>query len=141
MKNIYKYILAILFVALVGGIIWWQYNKKAIVKNEIEKAVVEGTDSTYYIHYDSSRIDAIAGNATFFNIVLQSDSLQKELFTDDTSNFPKTIFNVHIERLSISGANIPSFLQKNKIEANSIELVRPVITIINPDFAIELPIS
>ena len=131
MKNIYKYILAVVFIALVGGIIWWQYNKKAIVKNQIEKAVVKGTDSTYYIHYDSSKIDALAGNATFFNIVLQSDSLQKELYSDDTSGFPKTIFNVHIERLSISGANIPSFLQKNKIEANSIELVRPVITIIN----------
>jgi len=130
-KNIYKYLLAIVFVALAGGIIWWQYNKKSIVKNQIEKAVVKGTDSTYYIHYDSSRIDAIAGNATFFNIVLQSDSLQKELYMNDTSGFPKTIFNVHIERLVISGANIPSFLQKNKIEANSIEIVRPVITIIN----------
>ena len=131
MRNIYKYIVAIVLVAFAVGIIWWQYNKKGIVKNQIEKAVVKGTDSTYYIHYDSSKIDALAGNATFFNIVLQSDSLQKELYTDDTSGFSKTIFNVHIDRLSISGANIPSFLQKNKIEANSIEIVHPVITIVN----------
>ncbi len=131
MKKSLKYIAIVILVAIAGGLIWWQYNKKRIVKNEIENAIVKGTDSTYYIKYDSSRIDALAGNATFFNIVLQSDSLQKELYMNDTSGFPKTIFNVHIERLGISGANIPSFLQKNKIEANSIEIVRPVITIIN----------
>ena len=131
MNKTVKYIALILLLAIAGGIVWWQYNKKRIVKNEIENAIVKGTDSTYYIKYDSSSIDALAGNATFFNIVLQSDSLQKELYMNDTSGFPKTIFNVHIERLAISGANIPSFLQKNKIEANSIEIVRPVITIIN----------
>ena len=131
MNKTVKYIALILLLAIAGGIVWWQYNKKRIVKNEIENAIVKGTDSTYYIKYDSSSIDALAGNATFFNIVLQSDSLQKELYMNDTSGFPKTIFNVHIESLAISGANIPSFLQKNKIEANSIEIVRPVITIIN----------
>lgn len=129
--NFIKPIGIVLAVFIIGAVIWWQYNKKSIVKNQIEKAVVKGTDSTYYIHYDSSRIDALAGNASFFNIVLQSDSLQRELYTDDTSGLPTTIFNVHIERLSIGGANIPSFLQKNTIEANSIEIVRPVITIIN----------
>ncbi len=132
MKTNYTKLIGILLAVLViGAVMWWQYNKKSIVKNQIEKAVVKGTDSTYYIHYDSSRIDALAGNASFFNIVLQSDSLQRELYSDDTSGFPKTIFNVHIERLNIGGANIPSFLKKNTIEANSIEIVRPVITIIN----------
>ena len=131
MKNIYKFILSIIIVVAATGVIWWQYTKKGIVKSQIEKALVKGTDSTYYIHYDSSNIDELAGNATFYNIVLQSDSLQREIYTDDTSRFPTTIFNVQVERLSISGANIPSFLQKNTIEANSIEIVRPVITIIN----------
>ena len=132
MKKNYTWLTIIaLIVFVIGAVIWWQYNKKSIVQNQIEKAVVKGTDSTYYIHYDSSRIDALAGNASFFNIVLQSDSLQRELYTDDTSGFPKTILNVHIEKVSITGADIPSLLQKNKIEANSIEIVRPVITIIN----------
>ncbi len=130
-KNYGKPIGIALIVIVIGPIIWWQFNKKSIVKNEISKAVSKGTDSTYYIHYDSSKIDALAGNASFYNIVLQSDSLQQELYTDDTSGYPKTIFNVRIEKLAIVGADIPSFLQKNKIEANSIELIRPVITIIN----------
>ena len=116
---------------LAGGITWWQLNKKGIVRHEIEKAVSRGTDSTYYIHYDSSRIDELAGNATFYNIVLQSDSLQQQLYTDDTADIAKTIFNVHIEKLSVFGANIPSFLQKNKMEARAIEITKPVITLIN----------
>ena len=121
----------VLLVALTGAVIWWQFNKSSIVKKEITKAVSKGTDSTYYVHYDSSQINALAGNASFFNVVLQSDSLQKELYSNDTSGIPKTIFNVHIERVSIEGADIPSFLQKNKIQANVIEIYKPVITIIN----------
>lgn len=118
-------------VTVIGAVIWWQFNKKRIVKNEITKAVTKGTDSTYYVHYDSSQINALAGNASFFNVVLQSDSLQKELYSNDISGVPKTIFNVRIERLSIARADIPSLLQKNKIQANSIEIYKPVITIIN----------
>ena len=130
MKKALKIVLVIIGIALIGGLVWWQLNKKGIIKNKIENAVTNGTDSTYYIHYDSSRIDEVAGNAIFYNIVLQSDSLQQQLYNDDTAAIPATIFNVHIAQLSILGANIPSFLQKNKIEANAIEILRPVITII-----------
>lgn len=116
---------------LAGGITWWQLNKKKIIRHAIEKGVSKGTDSTYYIHYDSSRIDELAGDAVFYNISLQSDSLQKKLYTDDTTGVSKQIFNVHIKRLEIFGANIISFLQKNKIAARSIEITEPVIMIIN----------
>ena len=132
MKRNYKWLIGIvLAVIFISGVIWWKFSKGSIIKNQITKAVSKGTDSTYYIHYDSSTIDALAGNASFFNVVLQSDSLQKELYSNDTSGIPKTIFNVHIERVSINGADIPSLLQKNNIQANSIEIYKPVITIIN----------
>jgi hypothetical protein len=131
LKKPVKIILIIIALATASGITWWQLNKKGIIRHQIEKAVANGTDSTYYIRYDSSKVDAAAGNAVFYNIVLQSDSLQQQLYTDDTSSIPATIFNVHIERVSIFGANIPSFLQKNKVEANTIEIYHPVITLIN----------
>jgi hypothetical protein len=131
LKKPFKIILIIIVLAIAGGITWWQLNKKGIIRHQIEKAVANGTDSTYYIHYDSSKVDAAAGNAIFYNVVLQSDSLQQQLYTDDTSSIPSTIFNVHIERISILGANIPSFLQKNKVEANTIEIYHPVITLIS----------
>ena len=77
-KNYSRVIGIVLALIIVTAVIWWQFNKKTLVKNQITKAVAKGTDSTYYIHYDSSSINALPGNATFFNVVLQSDSLQKK---------------------------------------------------------------
>lgn len=129
MKKGWKIFLMIIGIVLLGGFIYWQFIKKGIIKNAIAKAVSKGTDDEYYVKYESSNIDEINGNATFNNIVLQSDSLQQKLYLDDTS-VSATIFNVRIEQLKITGANIPSFLQKNTVEANKIEIIKPVITII-----------
>ncbi|RYY71962.1 MAG: hypothetical protein EOO13_01215 [Chitinophagaceae bacterium] len=129
MKKGWKIVLIVVAVILVGGIIYWQLVKKGIVKNAIENAVSKGTDDEYYVKYESSNIDEINGNATFNNIVLQSDSLQQKLYLDDTS-VSATIFNVRIAQLNITGANIPSFLKQNTVEANKIEIIKPVITII-----------
>lgn len=129
MKKSVPIILITLAILLTAGLIYWQFIKKGVIKDAVEKAVSKQTDSLYYIKYESSTIDEINGNATFNKIVLQSDSLQEKLYTDDTS-VSAIIFNVRIEQLKITGANIPSFLQKNTVEANSIEIYRPVITII-----------
>jgi hypothetical protein len=130
LKKSLKVIFIIAGIILLVGITWWQLKKNGIIRHQIEKAVAKGTDSTYYIHYDSSHIDAVAGNAVFYNVVLQSDSLQQQLFINDTSGLPSVVFNVHIAKLSILGVNIPSFLQQKKIEASSIEIYKPVINII-----------
>lgn len=119
-------IAAILMLAIVV----WQFVKKDVVKNAIENAVAKESGNDYYIKYDSSYIDEVGGNAAFFNIVLQSDSAQKKLLENDTSLAP-AIYNVQVKALTITGANIPSFLQKNAIEATKIKIVRPVITIIS----------
>jgi len=124
-----KITLIVVAVLLGGAFVYWQFIKKRVVRNAIENAVSKGTDDDYYVKYESSIIDEINGNATFTNIVLQSDSLQRKLFLDDTS-VSATIFNIRVAELRIRGANIPSFLQKNTVEANKIEIVRPVITII-----------
>ncbi len=130
MKKFLKYLLLLVIVGAIGAFTWWQYNKKAVVKNQIENAVSKATDSTYYIHFDSSSIDEIAGNAVFYNIVLQSDSLQKMNAQNDTGTLAHNIFNVRIEKLALVGANIPSFLNKQTIETKSIEITKPIITII-----------
>ena len=129
MKKSVKVTILIMAVVLTAGFVYWQFIKKGVIRNAVENAVSKETDSLYYIKYESSTIDEINGNATFNKIVLQSDSLQEKLLSDDSS-VSATIFNVRIEQLKITGANIPSFLQQNTIEANRIEILRPVITII-----------
>jgi hypothetical protein len=122
--------LAIVAPAIIGGWIYWQQHKKGIIKNTIENAISKETDSLYFIHYDSSSIDEVKGNASFFNVTLQSDSLQRQLQLFDTTS-SATIFNIHISEVSILGANIAGLLSNTSIEANSILIKQPVIYIIN----------
>ena len=130
LKKPFKIILVIFAILLAGVILYWEYNKKKIVRNAVENAVSNKTDSLYYIHYDSSFVDAATGSASFYNVTLQSDSLQQQLAQFDTAS-ASSIYNIHVAEISIRGANIPALLGNQKVEANSIKLIRPVIYIIN----------
>ena len=130
MNKYIKIFLVILALAIVGGWFFWQQNKRNIIKNSIENAISKGTDSLYFIHYDSSFIDEVNGNASFFNVTLQSDSLQKQLMEFDTAS-SATIFNIQIDEVSIRGANIPGLIGNTSIEANSIFIKHPVVYIIS----------
>ncbi len=129
LKKSVKIIIGIIGVILIAGLAWWEYNKKHIVKNAVEGLVSKKTDSLYYIHYDSSAIDAATGSASFYNVALQSDSLQKQLLMLDSAS-SNTIYNVHVAEVSISGVDIPSLAANVKIDANKIRIIRPVINII-----------
>ncbi len=129
MKKYLKIILIVIALLLIGGWIFWQQYKKSIIKNSIENAVNKGSGNLYYIQYDSSFIDEVNGNASFYNVALQSDSLQKQLKMYDTASEP-TVFNVMIEEVSIKGADIQGLLNNTSVQAKSIYIKRPVIFII-----------
>ena len=130
MKKYLLIIIVIVATAGVGGWFYWQQHKKGIIKNSIENAISKGTDSLYFIHYDSSSIDEVNGNASFYNITLQSDSLQKQLQLFDTAS-SATIYNIAIKEVSVRGANIAGLLSNTSIEANAIFIKQPVIYIIS----------
>ena len=130
MKRSTKIILVIILTSAIAGWIYWQQYKKGFVRNKIEHAVSKGTDSLYFIHYDSSRIDEIAGNATFYNVELQSDSLQQQLLNFDTAS-AAIVYNVHIGQVAIKGVNIAGLVSNTAVEARSIEIIDPVIYIIS----------
>lgn len=130
MKNSLKYLLVVLVIGITGGFFYWQYNKKKIIKNSIQKAIAKKSDSLYYLHYDSSFIDEINGNATFFNVVLQSDSAQKQLL-NRTDSLPNALYNISVKQVLVSGVDVAGFIDKVDIEAHKILLLRPVIQIIN----------
>lgn len=130
LKKTIKIILVIVVLSLIGGWIYWQQYKKSIVKNSIENAISKGTDSLYFIHYDSSFIDEVNGNASFYNVTLQSDSLQKQLQHFDTAA-SATVYNIYIEEVSIKGANIQGLISNTSVQANSILIRHPVVYIIS----------
>lgn len=131
MKKVIKISLVIVLLIIAGAWIWWEKHKKGIIKNSIENAVTKGTDSLYFISYDSSSFDELNGNAIFYNVNLQSDSLQKQLLQFDTTS-SESIYNIHIDIVKALGVNIPALLNNKKVEARSIQLIRPVVYIIKP---------
>jgi len=130
MKKGFKILLVIVIAGAAGGLIYWQVIKKKVVRQSIEKTITKKTDSLYYLHYDSSRIDEIGGNATFYNVVLQSDSAQKALL-NSTDSLPNALYNIRVKQASASGVDIVGFLQKQQIAAGKIRLLKPVIQVIN----------
>jgi hypothetical protein len=130
LKKSIKIILVLVLLLLIGAWAYWQQYKNGIVKNSIENAISKGTDSLYFIHYDSSFIDEVNGNASFYRVTLQSDSLQKQLQQFDTAS-SATIYNIQVGEVSIKGANISGLISNTVIEANSILIKSPVIYIIS----------
>lgn len=130
MQKKIKIILISLAVIIAAAFVYWQFVKKGVIKDVLQKSISQSTDSLYKITYDSSYIDEINGDARFYNIVMQSDSLIKNIYSNDTSK-AGSIITIRIKQLNILGANLPAFLQNNKVEARQIDIINPVINIIN----------
>jgi hypothetical protein len=130
MKNIFKVLIAVVIIAIAGGVVYWQTHKKAIVKDSIDNALKKKTDSLYFIHYDSSSIDEINGNASFYNVTLQSDSAQKKLL-ESTDSLPNALYRISAAEITAKGVDIPGLLQKRNITASEILIIKPVVQVIN----------
>jgi hypothetical protein len=130
MKLFTKIIVVVLLIAAIGGYYYWQKNKSHIVKDSIDSVLKKKTDSLYFIHYDSSRIDEVNGEASFFNVSLQSDSLQKEILKS-TDSLPKTLYNIHVAEIHVVGVDMPGLLTNETVTAKKIFLNKPVVHIIN----------
>ncbi|MES2893484.1 MAG: hypothetical protein V4725_15775 [Bacteroidota bacterium] len=130
MKNAIKIIIILVIVGAAGGFVYWQNNKKSIIKNSIDKALTKKTDSLYFLQYDSSVIDEINGNVAFYNVMLQSDSVQKQLLKK-TDSLPSTLFNIRVGKVAASGIDVAGLLKQQNVAAKKILLSKPVISIIN----------
>lgn len=126
MKTPIRYIVIVIGILAVVAFFYWQQNKKAIIKKSIRSAVSKETDSLYYIKYDSSVIDELNGNASFFNVVLQSDSLQQRIAADTSDN---VIYRVRVGEIAVKGADIPGLLTGSNLQARSIEIINPDIQV------------
>ncbi len=130
MKKTIIAVVVIIASILLAVFIYWQQHKKGIIKSTIENAVSRGTDSLYFIHYDSSSIDEVNGNASFFHVALQSDSLQKQLLQFDTAS-SAIVYHILIDEVTIKGADIPALISNNYVNAKLIRIIHPVVYIIS----------
>lgn len=116
-----------LVTIFVVGIVIWQFSKKTVLKNIITESVTKSTEGFYKVNYDSSNIDELAGNASFFGLSFKADSLQ---FTQkNLDSLPAVVIDTKIKEVKFIGADIPSFLTKNSISTQQLIIESPVITI------------
>lgn len=111
MKVFLRLLMAILVAGLFAGYFYWQKNKKGILKNAFQERVQKKTDSLYFLHYDSSNIDEINGNASFYKVTLQSDSAQKSML-DSKDSLPNALYNISIDKVTARGIDMTGILQK-----------------------------
>ena len=130
MKIILRYLIAVIIIGAIAGYIYWQKNKKTIIKESIQNAIQKKTDSLYFIHYDSANIDEVNGNASFYKVSLQSDSAQKAMLNNNDS-LPNALYNISIDEVTARGVDMSGLLRNNNVAAKMILLNKPVIQIIN----------
>ena len=130
MKIFSKIILAVIIAAAIIGFIYWQQHKKGIIKDAVQNAIQKKSDSLYFIHYDSSQIDEVAGNASFYNVTLQSDSIQKKIL-QGTDSLPNVLYNISAGEITVRGVDVAGLLQGSKLNASAIVITKPVVQVIN----------
>jgi hypothetical protein len=130
MKTFIKVLVSILLITVIGVYWYIQKNKKHFVKDSIDNMLKKKTDSLYFVHYDSSKIDEVNGDASFYNVYLQSDSIQKEVLAG-TDSLPKTMYNIHVDEINVDGVDITGLVANQSIAAKKILLSEPVVQIIN----------
>jgi len=120
----------IFFIALIAGGLWyWNTHKKAIIKNKLEKAITEKSDSLYIIKYDSLDLDEIEGYLSITNMNLSFDS-SRYLQLKGTGNEPSILLKIHIPRISVSGVKTKEAIIGDEIVGRKLEIIKPVINII-----------
>lgn len=129
MKQISRYILLLLLIAAAAAGIYWQYHRKKIIKDAINNTVLKKTDSLYQVHYDSSKIDELGGNAVFYNVSLQSDVARKRVL-ESTDSLPPLMYFITADEVNVKGVDVPGLLQQQFVNAQAIVIKKPLIQVI-----------
>lgn len=130
MKLFKKRILFVLIgiiVLVIAGYFVWQNFKYQIVRNTVESTVAAQTDSLYSVKYDSLRFDAVTGNASLSNIRIIADTARARTLSGE--KMPDFMLDVSIQSITLTGAKTAKALSGTDIEADSVIIHNPVITL------------
>lgn len=130
MKLLIKRILFILLgiiVLIIAGYFVWQKYKYQIVRKTVETTIAAQTDSLYTVKYDSLYFDAVTGNASINNIRIIPDTTRAKRLIGE--KMPDFMLDVSIHSLTITGVATAKAFSGTKIEADSVIIHDPVITL------------
>lgn len=75
-KIIFFSILLVILAAIAGAILYWQLNKKWIIRKQLESAITSKSKGLYNIKYDKMELDEINGFLSVTNMTLLYDSVK-----------------------------------------------------------------
>src|SRR5215510_14210776 len=75
-RIIFFSILFLLVAGIAGAVLYWQYNKKWIIRKKMEAAIREKTKGLYKIVYDDLELDEINGFLSITNLRIEYDSFR-----------------------------------------------------------------
>lgn len=128
-KIIFFSILLLILAAIAAGILYWQYNKKWIIRNELESAVKKSSKGLYKISYDNMDLDEVNGFLSVTNMRLEYDSLKYASLVRQ-NNAPPSLFKIFIPEITVYGVKTPRALIDKEIAGRKLEIQKPVIEII-----------
>ena len=127
-KIIFFGILIVLLAIIGGGIAYWGFYRKQIIRNKLEDAIREKSKGLYQVHYDKLELDEVAGNLTVTNFTLQYDSA-KFVALQQGRDAPPTLLRIRIPSITVSGVKTPRALLNKEIVGKNLRIIDPVIDI------------
>lgn len=118
----------IVLILLSAGFTYWTYFRKQIVREQLELAILDGSDSLYQIQYSQMKMDEVKGWILVRNLVVQYDSNRLNTLLQN-STAPASVLRIKIPEIRINGVKTPRVLLGKELIAHEIEIIRPVVEI------------
>jgi hypothetical protein len=119
----------VILLAIVGAVVYWQTNKKRLIREKLESAIDKKSGGFYSIKYETMEMDEISGFLSITNLSLRYDSAQINALKD-IGMVPPTLFTINVPELVIQGVQTPRALIDKEISGRKLEIKNPSIEII-----------
>jgi len=128
-KIIFFSIIAFILALLAAAILYWQLNKKGIIRGKLKSAIEEKSQGLYKVHYDNLDLDEVSGFLSVTNFSLQYDSiLYQQMLKKNEA--PPILFSIQIPKITINGVKTPRALIDKEISGNTLSIQQPTIEVI-----------
>lgn len=128
-KIIFFTIVFLIIAGIAGGLIYWRYYRKQIIRNSLENTISSKTKGLYALKYDELKLDEMGGFLSVTNLRLTYDSARyAALAGQDLA--PSTLLRIYIPQLTVTGVKTPRALIDKEIVGQALTLTKPEIEII-----------
>ena len=112
----------------LGVLIYWDAHKEEIIRTKIESAIKEKSNGMYNIRYDSTHMNELEGNLSFYNLHLAYDSAKVQA-AERKGIAPPLLFTIDIPEISVTGVKTSRAMANNEIIGKKLVIKNPVINL------------